>query len=250
MNKKLAGIRCQALGTLLALTLAVSAQAIPITVVLTVPNAHGHLYPPSGPSIPFTAPSVTFQSSGDTDALFQTNNGVAFKAPILVLVPGIVSGTVTDRDAAVNVGNVGNVEDPPIGVVGLLWGLAGPLILQGGYAHDPKLRDYLFQTSFATAQVEMSGTTTYLRPTTEVLFQSDAGLPASVAAGSAVFGGPTAGILTITVGQQTPAPGTSIPTLQREGLTFLVFLLTAIGLWRLRHGRSLTARSAVRRRAG
>jgi hypothetical protein len=214
----------------MALTVAAAAHADPVAVVLTIPIVRGTFQSRNGPIIPFTASEVTFQASGDTSGLFSNAPGaLGFHAPIIVSIPGVGSGTVTDPDAIVVVGNSVGLSD---GFVGVHWPQAGP-VGQGAVAEDSKLRDYVFQTSFPTSQVRTAQTTTDLRPTSAVYFTTDDGLLVAMIAGTAVTGTPTIGTLTINVGVPPQATGIGIPTLQLEGLVLLGFLFLAIGLWHL-----------------
>jgi hypothetical protein len=193
-----------------------------------IPNARGTLGQPTGPGIPFTAPSVTFHATGDTSTLHSTAPGIlAFDATITLYIPGIGGGTVIDPSVTVSVENIG----PTDGLLRLSWLEIAPSVFQGVTAQDPILRDLTWQSSLGPVGVTAAQTYSGLPTGGQVFFRADNGQTAVVGAG------PSGGVLYILVGIPATTDGPAIPTLTRGGtVTLLILIATLAFLGLRRHG--------------
>jgi len=210
------------------LLIATDVQSTPITIDLMIPNARGTMGQPTGPGIPFTAPSVTFHATGDTSTLHSAAPGIlTIDAAITLYIPGIGGGTVIAPSASVSIENSG----PTNGLLRLSWLEVAPSVYQGVTAQDPILRDVTLQSSLGPVGVNAAQTYSGLPTGGQVFFRADNGQTAVVGAG------PSGGVLYILVGTPATADGPAIPTLTRGGTVTLLVLIAALAFLGLRrHG--------------
>jgi len=209
---------------LLFLGWSVVAVCDPVTLRITIPNAHGSVGP-NGGQRPFTASYVTFTATGDSDALYQPYPGhpeaLAFDAIVTATIPGITS------DASANV----RIFVPLSGALDFDFCPLSPFTPCGVRATSPALSAYQFPFTFG--------------PTTVDAYTYNA-FPVGGAVFLRVGDGETlvvsaqdhaAGILEI-----SPAAGAiSVPTVSVSALMLLAVLLAVAGCFRLLHVQRLTS---------
>jgi uncharacterized protein DUF5648 len=185
-----------------------------IVATLTLQNAGGTISQASGPGIPFSAPSITFTTTGDTTML--VNGGMTLNAPIVVAIPGIGTGTIRDPTANVSIERLGDTD----WILSFNWTALPPYEFQGAQARFSSLLNTTLRASFTSSS--STGQTYNSLPTAgEVGIALDDGRTISVGSrsGPATFavtvaglppytdcGDPSLGVFRTNLSPQNPGP--------------------------------------------